>query len=241
MNSPPVKSCKQTRINASRHNNYRISAFLWPDFFDKTEPMKYIISTVLLLMTAAIPALAANPDIVRAQSYLQRLDKLEASFTQTYVDETDVPRILTGTFYLDRPGRLRFEFNEIDDFIVADGFFVYFYDSEERQQSNAPIGQTLADFLLRDKIRLEDDVTVQNIHKSNGYTTMTLSQTADPQAGSLQLMFSDIPFQLVKWRVTDAQGTTVDIKLENIKTDVDFPGGFFNYRDPNAQRGKLNE
>lgn len=203
--------------------------------------MKYIVSIAFLLIALVVNAQAANPDIVRAETYLQSLDKLKASFTQTFIDENNAERILTGTFYLDRPGKLRFEFNEIDDFIVADGFFVYFYDSEERQQSNAPIGQTLADFLLRDKIQLRDDVNVTDIRKSNGYTTMTLTQTADPEAGSLQLMFSDIPFQLRKWRVTDAQGTTVDISLKDITDDVSFPSGFFNYRDPNAKPGKLNE
>ncbi|MEM6781857.1 MAG: outer membrane lipoprotein carrier protein LolA [Pseudomonadota bacterium] len=202
--------------------------------------MKHIFITFFVFLVSASSAFA-NADIQRAEQYLQSLDKLQASFTQTYIDELNNEQILTGTFYLNRPGRLRFEFNEIDDFIVADGFFVYFYDAEERQQSNAPIGQTLADFLLRDKIELRDDINVSNIRKSNGYTFMTFTQTDDPQAGSLEMMFSDIPFQLQKWRVTDAQGTSVDVSLKDIKTDVSFKGGLFTYRDPFAPIGRLNE
>lgn len=209
----------------------------------KLKYMKHILFALFALFTLTAPAFAgAQEEIDKAERYLQNLDKLRATFTQSYADEMGKQQILTGTFYLDRPGKLRFEFNEIEDFIVADGFFVYFYDAEERQQSNAPIGQTLADFLLRDDIKLREDVSVTKVQKSNGYTTLTMHQTADPQTGTLQVMFSDIPYRLVKWRVTDAQGTTVDIRLNDIVTEgISFPGGFFVYRDPHAKVGQFND
>ncbi len=106
--------------------------------------MKHFI-LLLLAMFSFMPLAHAQDmasDIARAENYLRNLSTVKADFIQTAHNGSR----LSGTFYLNRPGKLRFEYNEVDDFIVADGFFIYFYDSEMQEQTNAPIGQTLADF-----------------------------------------------------------------------------------------------
>lgn len=204
--------------------------------------MKTLILTLTLAVFFPYQAFADRTELIKVENYFENLNTLQATFKQSYVDENNELRVLTGDFYLDRPGRMRFEFNEIDDFIVADGFFVYFYDGQEKQQSNAPIGQTLADFILRKNLDFEDEIKMSDLKKSNGYTYMTLTQKSDPTVGRIQLMFSDIPYELKKWRIIDSQGTAVDIELDNVKKNVKFTqGGLFMYRDPNAQIGQLNE
>ena len=76
-------------------------------------------------------------DIAIVEHYLQGLTSARARFVQTTHDGTQ----LVGTFYLQRPGKLRFEYDDpIKDFVVADGVFIYFYDAELGEQSNASIG-----------------------------------------------------------------------------------------------------
>lgn len=205
--------------------------------------MRKLLLVTLLTLIAAPAFAAKNADIVKAEEYLQALDKIEAKFEQSYLDDAGNKQVLTGTFYLDRPGRMRFEFNEIDDFIVADGFVIYNYDADERQQTNAPIGSTIADFLLRDKIAVEDEeIMVTDIKKSNGYTSITVTQRADPDAGSLTMAFSQIPYKLASWSVIDAIGTEVQVKLKDMKEVSDFDhDGLFMFRDPYEMPGKLNE
>ena len=62
----------------------------------------------------------------KAENYLRGLKTAKANFIQS----TSSGLQLFGTFYLDRPGKLRFEYDALDDFVVADGIFIYFYDSE---------------------------------------------------------------------------------------------------------------
>ncbi|MBI2234105.1 MAG: outer membrane lipoprotein carrier protein LolA, partial [Micavibrio aeruginosavorus] len=124
---------------------------------------------------------AAAPAVRQAESYLQSLRTAKARFLLTAADGTQQ----IGTFYLDRPGRLRFEYDPpAKDFVVADGLLIYFYDSQLGEQSNAPIGQTLADFLLRSDIRLSGDVTVERVMRGGGLLQITLIQTSGPGAGS---------------------------------------------------------
>ncbi len=172
------------------------------------------------------------------ENYLQKLTTARARFVQTTHDGTQ----LVGTFFLERPGKLRFEYDPpIEDFVVADGFFIYFYDAELGEQTNAPIGQTLADFFLRKNLKLKDDITISQIRRSGNYLQITLTQTADPDAGSLTLGFKeDNGLELSKWRIVDAQGLITEVELFYLKTGITHPAGLFAYSDPSKSR-KLNK
>lgn len=163
------------------------------------------------------------------ESYLQNLESARARFVQTTHDGTQ----LVGTFYLQRPGKLRFEYDDpIKDFVVADGFFIYFYDAELGEQTNAPIGQTLADFFLRKDLSLSDDVRVESVRRKGGFLQVELIQKSDPEAGSLILALKEDPMTLAKWRVVDAQGLITEVELFYLKDDITHPSDLFVYADP---------
>lgn len=196
-----------------------------------------VTAFALIGLVSSAHAQTAAADIQKAENYLRNLDTVKAEFIQKAYNGAR----LSGTFYLDRPGKLRFEYNEVDDFIVADGVFIYFYDSELKEQTNAPIGHTLADFLLRDDLKLRDDVTVQNISNENGFKTITITETGDPGAGSVKLFFSEEPYALRMWQVTDAAGLTTEIMLRDMQQDVVLPSRLFAYFKPEQDKPTYNE
>lgn len=193
--------------------------------------MKKILSLIIILVLTS-PALANTDNsaaITKAESYLQNLTTARARFVQTAHNGVQ----LVGTFYLDRPGKLKFEYDPpIEDFVVADGLFIYFYDSEARQQTNAPIGQTLADFILREDISLTGDVEVKEVKEGGGLLQIHAVQASDPEAGSIILGFEEEPFQLKKWRIIDGQGLITEVELFYLKTGMTHPRGFFAFNDP---------
>ncbi|QCG92599.1 outer membrane lipoprotein carrier protein LolA [Azospirillum sp. TSA2s] len=205
-----------------------------------------LLSAALL---APLPALFASPAtaapatpvslsaqdqavVAKVEEYLNGITTLQSKFLQVAPNG----RQATGTFYLWRPGRMRLEYDRpLKDFIVADGSFVFYWDGEMRQQSSAPIGSTLADFILRKNIRLAGDVTVTEVFQAPGVIEVSLLETKDPGKGTLTLVFEDHPFQLRKWRVLDAQGMTTEVALLNPRTDVTFDRDMFYFKEP--QRG----
>lgn len=198
------------------------------------------MKTLVLLLALLLAAPTANAavgehiaDIQKAEDYLRGLSTAKSDFI---LKDSNGTR-LSGVFSLNRPGRLRFDYNEVEDFIVADGFFIYFYDAQMKEQTNAPIGQTLADFLLRKDLRLSGDVTVTDVTKNNGQTAITLIQSNEPGSGTLQLFFSDVPFQLTRWIVRDATGNMTEIMLKNMQRGVSFPSGTFAYVNPSHGKG----
>ncbi len=205
--------------------------------------MRQIFLALLFCGLFILPAHAAlsekdKADVKKAEAYLQALDTGRARFVQTTHDGTQ----LVGTFYLQRPGRLRFEYDPpIEDFVVADGVFIYFYDAELGEQTNAPIGQTLADFFLRKNLRLDGDVKVEEVRHSGGFLQIKLMQTDDPAAGSLTLGFKEDPFTLAKWRVVDGQGLITEVELFYLKTGIKHPANLFVYAEPDSGKPKYNK
>lgn len=172
-----------------------------------------------LLIPATAHAQARDPEVVRAEKYLQGLTTAQADFIQS----SSIGTRLSGQFYLDRPGKMRFDYNEVKDFIVADGVFVYFSTTLQLgEQSNAPIGQTLADFLLREDLKMSGDLKVIKSYKKDGVVAITIVQTEDQGAGQVELFFTEVPYALSRWRVTDAQGEVTEVVLKNLKTGVKF-------------------
>lgn len=196
-----------------------------------------IIATPVGQMSAGDAIQDYAPLVKQAGDYLNTLGTLKARFLLTAADGAQQ----IGTFYLDRPGRLRFEYDPPSrDFIVADGILIYFYDSQIKQQSNAPIGQTLADFLLRKNIKLGGDIKVTRVMRGGGMLQITVQQAKDPGAGTLTLGFSENPMKLKKWRVVDAQNATVEVELFQMETDVSLSDDLFVYHDPNPKK-RINE
>lgn len=172
-------------------------------------------------------------EIQKAEAYFRGLKTAQANFIQTSPGGSQ----LRGKFYLSRPGKLRFEYDPPNkDFVVADGLFIYFYDAQMKQQSNAPISQTLADFLLRKNLKLSGDLKVTKIMHSGGFVQITVVQRQDQSSGSLVLAFSEDKdtggYHLRKWRILDAVGNITETELFNVKYGVALKDNLFVYRDP---------
>lgn len=193
----------------------------------------FIIIFALLFSFPAFAQTANERYIQQAEQWLQNLNHGQARFTQ--IDYKG--RQLNGTFYINRPGRLRFEYDQpITDHIVADGVMIYFYDGDSEQFSSAPIGMTLADFILRPDIRMDQTVKVESVRERDGMVEIALSQKDQPGTGELILSFTKAPFALKSWRIIDAQGLTTDIILSNLTRPTSLDPRLFVFSKAQSQK-----
>jgi outer membrane lipoprotein-sorting protein len=198
---------------------------------------------VLLLSTALVPApVLAQPHAAvltdadsavlrQIEAYMNGLTSLKAQFLQIGPDGGTS----TGTMWLVRPGRLRFQYNPPSPLLlVASHGLVVFRDNKLDQTSNIPEGQTPLGLLLRDKISLTGDVTVTDFQRPPGLIDITLVKTAAPGDGSLTLVFDANPLALTGWSVVDAQGRETRIRLTDITFGGSYDNSMFTYVDLNA-------
>ncbi|UEM03973.1 outer membrane lipoprotein carrier protein LolA [Skermanella rosea] len=189
--------------------------------------------SILHAAPAASLTQAQKEDIARIEQYLDGVRTLKSDFVQAGGDGS----LVRGTLWLSRPNKMRLEYEPpIENFIVADGWFVFYWDDELKQQSSAPIGSTMADIILRDKLRLSGDITVTDFVREANVIEVSVVQTSEPGAGTLTLVFEDAPLRLRKWRIVDPQGLTTEVALLNPQVGVQFDRDLFIFREPASAR-----
>jgi outer membrane lipoprotein-sorting protein len=168
-------------------------------------------------------------DLKRIEAYLDSITTAKADFAQT----STTGKTGEGTFWLSRPGRLRFEFKTPNpDLIVADGTNITYWDSQLRSAQSAPIERTLANLFLRPKIQFGGELTVTSFeHFANVYR-VEIAQANDVAAGRLTLVLLDQPLTLRQWRVVDAQNQVTDVSLSNTQFGIPLDPSLFVFQEP---------
>jgi outer membrane lipoprotein-sorting protein len=153
-------------------------------------------------------------DIERVEAYLNGLKSLKAHFLQVAPDGG----LSEGTAWLERPGRMRFQYDPPSPFLLlASSGVLTFHDSSLRQDSNIPLSRTPLGILLAEHVTLSGAVTVTGMERLPGQLQMTVVRTDSPGDGSLTLIFSDNPLGLRQWTVIDAQRRETHVTLYNIQ------------------------
>jgi outer membrane lipoprotein-sorting protein len=169
-------------------------------------------------------------DVVRMEAYLNQLKNISADFLQ--IDDNG--GIMRGTIAIQRPGKMRVNYDPPSkDFIIADGNNVHIWNDDLKEQTNVEEGSSLAEFILRDPVKLSGDVVITKFQRYPAKIEITLVEANDPGAGSLTLVFEDRPLKLRQWKVFDPQGHTTGVNLENIREDITFPAKLFYFVPPN--------
>jgi outer membrane lipoprotein-sorting protein len=124
----------------------------------------------------------------------------------------------TGKFYLQKPGRLRFEYNPPSPVeLIADGQSMVVRDRKLATQDLYPLSQTPLRFLLADRIDLLKDTDLVGVYSDNMFATMVIEQR-QIIGGTyrLMLMFSAKDLELKQWTVTDPQGYDTTVAVFNL-------------------------
>jgi outer membrane lipoprotein-sorting protein len=168
-------------------------------------------------------------DVSRIEGYLNTMRTLKARFLQVAPDG----QTTNGTAWLERPGRMRFEYDKPSPFLlVAGDGLVVFHDSALKQTSNFPLSQTPLSILLRENVGLSGDVTITGFTRQPGEIQVTLTRTATPADGTLTLIFTDKPLALRQWRVVDAQHRETHVTLFDVQLGGKFDPSLFRFVDP---------
>jgi outer membrane lipoprotein-sorting protein len=152
----------------------------------------------------------------RASKYLSSIQVLSGDFVQIGPDGSRT----VGRFYLQKPGRVRFEYDPpspID--VIADGSSVVVRDRKLATQDLYPLSQTPLRFLLADHLDLLNDTNVVAASQDGTYITVTIEER-HLLVGThrLVMMFSVKDTTLRQWTVTDPQGYQTTVAVYNLDT-----------------------
>ncbi len=178
---------------------------------------------------AAVLTPQDRADIARVEAYLNGVRTLHSRFMQVAPNGGTSE----GQAWLQRPGRLRFEYAPPSPFLLVGGNgLLVFHDSQLKQTSNIPLSSTPLGLLLQDSLRLSGEVTVSGIARAPGQLQVSLFRTKSPADGTLTLIFADAPLALRQWTVLDAQRQETRITLYNVELGGTFNQKLFEFIDP---------
>ena len=187
-------------------------------------------------LVAARPAMAEQLPLNAISNYLNGLQTAEAPFTQINGDGT----ISTGTLFIKRPGRMRFEYDPPDDLLVmAGGGQVGIFDGKSnlKKAERYPLKRTPLNLILERNVDLARRNMVVG-HSFDGTATVVTAQDPEnPQYGNIQLKFTGSPVELRQWIVTDGQGSQTTIVLGGLTLGRDLSSTLFNISYEEGQRG----
>ena len=159
--------------------------------------------------------------IDRVNMYLMSVQTMIGDFVQVAPDG----RRSEGKIYLQKPGRIRFEYNPPSPIeLVADGNSVVIRDRKLDTQDLYPLSQTPLRFLLADRIDLINDSKIIDVVSDNEAASVILEESSSVGGTArIQLVFSAPKYNLTQWTITDAQGydTTVTLNGVDMSTPPD--------------------
>jgi outer membrane lipoprotein-sorting protein len=202
-----------------------------------------VLAALALLPLAPLAAQAQAPialtpqdqaDLARIEAYLNSIHTLKARFLQIAPNGQQSE----GTVWLDRPGRMRFQYDPPSPFLLVAGHgLLVFHDASLDQTSNIPLGSTPLGILLADKVRLQGGgATVIAFHHVAGVMQVTVVRTGHAGQGNLTLVLADDPIALRRWIVIDAQRRETQVSLFDVQLGGSFPPDLFTYIDPKTRR-----
>jgi outer membrane lipoprotein-sorting protein len=184
------------------------------------EPQPIVIAPKPIVTAAIGPVALRQPlpnDVVveRANAYFTNVSTLVADFTQVGGDG----RRQGGTLYLQRPGKVRFEYDPPATLqVIADGRSVAVRDRKLATQDLYSISQTPLKFLLRERVNLGQDIRITGIINDGDSVRINLEDSSTLGGTSrIALYFDSQVESLNQWRIVDAQGFQTVVVLGRIE------------------------
>jgi outer membrane lipoprotein-sorting protein len=154
--------------------------------------------------------------VAKVSSYLSGVQTLVGDFVQVGPDG----RRTEGQFFIQKPGKVRFEYNPPSPVeVIADGKSVVVRDRNLATQQLWPLSQTPLRFLLSDRIDLLRDTNLVSVSADDTFVTVVIEESHTLVGTSrLMMMVGAKDYQLRQWTVTDPQGFDTTVAVYNLDT-----------------------
>lgn len=191
-----------------------------------------------LIACALAPAARAEPpsfqrlerseadieDLDRISAYLNSIHTLKGSFIQIGPDG----QVDQGTFYISKPGRMRFEYNPPNPvLVVSDGSTVAVANRRLNTVDHYPLFSTPLSLILSDDLNLKRNRSIAGITREPGEIIVSARAASAKVNGNLTLVFSDPGLELRQWTIVDGQGLSTTVSLRDLQPGTNLDPALF--------------
>ena len=170
----------------------------------------------------------------KVSGYFNNLENLRGTFVQTSSDN----KRMRGTFFVKRPGRLRFEYNRPSrQLIVSDGKMLAIQDLEVHTDDRIALEQTPFRLLLRQDVDLLRDASIIDVQEADDLIILALQDKSPDAPGQIRLFLTKTPeLELREWVTTDSHGTDTRVEVANLARPEDLDTELFRVISPTLRK-----
>jgi len=178
------------------------------------------------------PVDLAGPDrdraLGQANASLNALQRVQGHFAQTAPNHT----VSSGTFYMQRPGKLRFEYDPPAALvIVSDGSVVAERNQAMRTTDRTPLRSTPLYFFLRSDIDLARDSRITRVARAGDWLLISVIDRSGETDGRLTLFFYGPDAEFRCWDVVDVTGSRTRVMLSDLTQPASLDPSLFRLDD----------
>jgi outer membrane lipoprotein-sorting protein len=125
-----------------------------------------------------------------------------------------------GKFYIERPGKIRFNYDGSSGFkVISDGKSVVLDNKKMNTMDLYPLSKTPLKLLLDERIDLSGN-KVRSVKEEDDLTTIQLADKSVFGNSRITMMFDPKSYDLRQWTITDAQGKDTTVMIFNVQQGV---------------------
>ena len=132
-----------------------------------------------------------------------------------------------GKFYIERPGKIRFNYEAPSGYqVISDGRSVVIDNKKLNTMDLYPLSKTPLKLLLNERIDLSGN-KVRSVKEEDDLVTIQLADKSLFGNSTITMMFDPKSYELRQWTIRDAQGKDTTVMIFNVQQGVRLSGDLF--------------
>ena len=144
-------------------------------------------------------------------------------------------KIVSGNFYIEKPYKSNFSYNNELENIITSKFFINIIDKEGSLIDRYPIINQPIYKLLSEKIDLEKTFEVMSINNKSDEIILTLlpKDNSHNSEARINIAFDNLNYSLKNWEIIDEIGQSTYLEFTKIRKNISIDPKLFIYKEVN--------
>lgn len=141
------------------------------------------------------------------------------AMTGSFIQIDPNGRTTEGKFYIERPGKVRFDYTGTPLRVISDGDNVAINNRKLNTWDTYPLNKTPLKLLLGDRIDLSS-ANIQSVQEDPDLTTIVMGDKSVFGDSQITMMFDPSTYDLRQWTIRDGQGKDTTVMVDKVRSGV---------------------
>lgn len=184
------------------------------------------------MLLGAVATVAAGPRTAFAVEASAKAQEIASHFsgiktmTGSFIQFDPNGKTSEGKFYIERPGRIRFDYSTAPVRVFSDGDQVAINNRKLNTWDLYPLSKTPLKLLLNQRIDLSA-ANIENVKEEPDITTIVMGDKSVFGDSRITMLFDTASFELRQWTIRDGEGRDTTVIVDNVRDGVKLDQSMF--------------